>query len=156
VSALLVVQLVAVFTTGLLAGIFFGDRVGNSYARPKLPPSSFVIFQQAQNVRFARMMPLPILAAFVSNALWMVLLRSRMGAESFALVVAATASLLVAVVLTRIVNIPINDRVAKATAAAPPPELPRVWARWERVHTVRTVFSVLAFACDLVALGLNV
>ena len=68
-SALLIVQLVAVFTTGLLAGIFFGDRVGNSYARPKLPPSAFVTFQQVQNVRFARMMPLPILAALVASRL---------------------------------------------------------------------------------------
>jgi uncharacterized membrane protein len=156
VSALLVVQLVAVFTTGLLAGIFFGDRVGNSYARPKLPPSSLVIFQQAQNVRFARMMPLPILAAFVSNALWMVLWRSRMETETFLLVVAATAALLVAIGLTRIVNIPINDRVAKMTPASPAPELSRIWARWERVHTVRTAFALLAFACDLLALGLNV
>ena len=155
-SALLAVQLVAVFATGLLAGIFFGDRVGNSYARPKLPPSSFVIFQQAQNVRFARMMPLPILAAFVSNALWMVLLRSRMGAGSFVFVVAATAALVVAIGLTRIVNIPINDRIAKAVPASPPPELSRIWARWEHAHTVRTVFVVLAFAFDLIALGLTV
>jgi uncharacterized membrane protein len=155
VSALLVVQLVAVFTTGLLAGIFFGDRVGNSYARPKLPPSSFLIFQQAQNVRFARMMPLPILAALVSDALWMVLLRDHMDTPSFRLVAGGTLALFLAVVLTRVVNIPINNRLAKWNPSSPPSDFTSTWARWERVHTVRTALAVLSFALVLAAFGLE-
>jgi uncharacterized membrane protein len=152
-STLLAVQLVALFTTGLLAGIFFGDRAGNTYARAKLPPSGFVIFQQAQNARFARMMPLPIVAALVSSALWLVLLRSHTATASFALVAAGTLALVLTVGLTRAVNIPINERLAKASASSPPPDLARRWARWERVHTVRTVLAVLAFLCELLALG---
>ena len=152
-TASLVVQLVAVFTTGLLAGIFFGDRMGNSYARPKLPPSSFLTFQQVQNVRFARMMPLPILAALVSDALWLVLLRSRMETTSFRLLLGGTIALFAAVALTRAVNIPINNRIAKAES--PPPELSRMWARWERVHTVRTALAMLAFVLVLLAFGLE-
>ena len=31
----------------------------------------------------------------------------------------------------------------------------RIWARWERVHTLRTVLAVLAFALVLLAFGLD-
>jgi uncharacterized membrane protein len=152
-SALLAVQLLALFTTGLLAGIFFGDRMGNSYARPKLPAGCFVTFQQIQNARFARMMPLPILAAGVSSALWMVLLRKRVDSPDFLLVAAGTLALVVCIGITRAVNIPINDKVAKWSASSPPQDLARIWSRWERVHTVRTVFAVLAFVLQLLAFG---
>jgi uncharacterized membrane protein len=153
VSALLFVQLVAVFTTGLLAGIFFGDRMGNTYARPKLPTASFLTFQQVQNIRFAKMMPLPILAALVSDVLWLVLLRSKMDTLSFRLLLGGLLALFAAVVLTRAVNIPINNRIAKADA--PPPDLLRMWARWERVHTLRTALALLSFALVVLAFGLE-
>jgi uncharacterized membrane protein len=152
-SALLAVQLVALFTTGLLAGIFFGDRMGNSYARPRLPAGAFVTFQQVQNAKFAKMMPLPILAAGVSSALWMVLLRKRIDTPDFLLVAAGTLALVVCVGITRAVNIPINNRVAQWSASSPPQDVSRIWKRWERVHTVRTAFAVLAFALQLLAFG---
>ena len=154
-SALLAVQLVSVFTTGLLAGIFFGDRMGNSYARPKLSASAFVTFQQVQNVRFARMMPLPILAAVVSDALWMVLLRDHMNTTGFRFLAVGTLALFLAVVLTRVVNIPINNRLGKWSSASPPSDFTSTWARWERVHTVRTILAVLSFALVLAAFGLT-
>ena len=155
-SALLAVQIVSVFTTGLLAGIFFGDRMGNSYARPKLSASAFVTFQQVQNVRFARMMPLPILAAVVSDALWMVLLRDHMNTTGFRFLAVGTLALFLAVVLTRVVNIPINNRLGKWSSASPPSDFTWTWARWERAHTVRTVLGVFSFALVLLAFGLDV
>ncbi len=142
-----VVECLAVFSTGLIAGILFGDRAGNSYARPKLPAPAFLAFQREQNRRFAAMMPLPILAAVVASSAWLVLIRSRAGAPDFALVAAGTACLLLFVAITRMVNIPINRRVDAGDAAG--------WPRWERAHTVRTVFAVLAFLCELAALGLS-
>jgi uncharacterized membrane protein len=154
-SALVIVQLLALFTTGLLSGIFFGDRMGNSYARPKLPPGCFVTFQQSQNARFAKMMPLPIFAALVSDALWLVSLRDRMGTTSFLLVLSSTLALFLCVVITRTVNIPINNRLAQWSPSSPPADLARIWARWERVHTVRTALAVLSFALILLAFGLS-
>jgi hypothetical protein len=40
----------------LSAGIFMGDRMGASFARPALSPSSFVTFQQIQHLHFVKMM----------------------------------------------------------------------------------------------------
>jgi uncharacterized membrane protein len=154
VSALLVIQLVALFSTGLLAGIFFGDRAGNTYSRVRLSPEGFVAFQREQNKRFAAMMPLPILAAIVASAAWLVMMRDRAATLAFWLAAAGTAALVLVVAITRIVNIPINNRVEAGKAE--PVAVRRLWPRWERAHTVRTVFAVLAFACELVALALEI
>jgi anthrone oxygenase-like protein len=147
VTVLLAVQGIAVFAAGLIAGILFGDRAGNSYARPKLPAAAFLAFQREQNRRLAAMMPLPILAAVVASFAWLLLVRSRAGAPDFVLIAAGTGCLLVFVAITRMVNIPINRRVDAGDAAR--------WPRWERAHTVRTVFAVLAFLCELAALALS-
>ncbi len=151
--ALLVVQIVAVFATGLIAGILFGDRAGNSYARIKLSPDAFVAFQREQNKRFAAMMPLPILAAVVASAAWLVLMRDRAETPAFWLAAAGTAANLLVVAITRIVNIPINNRVEAAQAE--PVAVRRLWLRWERAHTVRTVFAVFGFVLELVAFGIE-
>ena len=66
-SALAVVRFAAVLTTGLLAGIFVGDRMGASFARPALPLSSFVRLQQIQHVHFAKMMPILLGIAILSK-----------------------------------------------------------------------------------------
>jgi uncharacterized membrane protein len=152
-SFLLVVEWIAVFSTGLIAGILFGDRAGNTYARRRLAPDAFISFQREQNRRFAAMMPLPILAAVVASSAWLVLLRDRFATPEFALAAAGTTCLILAVVMTRAVNIPINDRIDAATG--PPRDLEKIWTRWERVHTVRTGFALLAFACELAALAMG-
>ena len=151
-SALLAVQVVAVFATGLIAGILFGDRSGNTYARVKLTPEAFVAFQREQNKKFTAMMPLPMLAAVVASAAWLVLAKGRMGTTAFWLAAAGTAANVLVVAITRIVNIPINNRVDAGKAE--PMSVRRLWPRWERAHTVRTGLALLAFACELVAFAL--
>lgn len=147
-TILLAVQGIAVFATGLLAGILFGDRAGNSFARGKLQAPAFLAFQREQNRRFAAMMPLPIVAAVVASSAWLVLARSRSGSPEFMFLAAGLACLVVWIAITRLVNIPINGRVDAGDGIA-------LWPRWERAHTVRTVFAVLAFACELAALALS-
>lgn len=152
-SALVVVRIIAVFSTGLIAGILFGDRMGNTFARPELAPGSFIRFQQIQNVHFARMMPFPIVAAILASVVWLVLIRSRAGTPSFVFLALGTVAVIAAVAITRVVNIPINDQLVNWSASAPPPDLVSIWARWEKAHTIRTVLAVLGFALELLAWG---
>ncbi len=151
----IVVECIAVFFTGLLAGILFGDRAGNTHARAKLPLPAFLAFQREQNRRFSAMMPVPILAAVVASAGWLVLLRSRSDSADFRLAAVGTAALVLVVAITRIVNIPINHRVDSAIDGSEPSQAQALWSRWERAHTARTVFAVLAFLCELAALGVS-
>lgn len=148
-----VVEWIAVFSTGMIAGILFGDRAGNTYARRRLTTDAFGAFQREQNRRFAKMMPLPILAGVVSSSAWLVLQRDRAGMPDYWLIAAGTTSLILFTAITRMVHIPINNRLNAAKSSAAETEaVRRLWQRWEKVHTVRTAFAVLAFACELAAL----
>ena len=152
---LAVVRFVAVLSAGLVAGIFLGDRMGASFARPTLSPSSFVTFQQIQHAHFVKMMPILIGIAVLSSAAWLVLIRARMGSAEFLLLALATVATISVIVLTRTVHVPINNQLMTWTASSPPPDVTEIWARWEQAHTVRTVLAVLRFALELLALGLK-
>jgi uncharacterized membrane protein len=152
-SALVAVRFVAVLSTGLLAGIFFGDRMGASFARPELSPSSFVKFQQVQHVHFVKMMPVLMGVAILSSVAWLILIRSRVGSWGYSFLVLATLAYVSVAVLTRTVNVPINDLLMTWNASSPPPNVMEIWARWEQVHTVRTCVAVMGFAFELLAFG---
>ena len=154
VSAVAVVQFVAVLATGLLAGIFLGDRMGASFARPALSPSSFVKFQQVQHVHFAKMMPILMGIAILSDVAWLVLIRAHARTMGFVFLGLATLAYVSVLVLTRAINVPINNRLMTWSASSPPSNVMEVWARWEQVHTVRTALAVFGFVCELLAFGM--
>jgi len=152
-DALVAVRFIAVLATGVLAGIFVGDRMGASFARPELSPSSFVKFQQVQHVHFVKMMPVLMGIAILSSLAWLVLIRSRIGTVSFLLLALGTLAYISVLVVTRTVNVPINNQLMTWSASSPPPDVMKIWARWEQVHTVRTFIAVIGFACEVLAFG---
>ena len=150
---ILIVRIVALICTGLSAGIFLGHRAGVSRAMPALNPSSFIQLQQVIHKTFARMMPVLILGALVGSVACGVLLRSCWRTDEFWLVSAASVAMMCILAMTRAVNIPINRRLMTWNAPAPPSDLSAVWAPWERIHSVRTVLAVVAFAAEVIALS---
>lgn len=152
--ALTIARVMAVVSTGLFAGILLGDRAGATYARPHLSPSSFVQFQQIVHVHFVRLMPPLILTAILAGLIWLFLIRARWKDAEFWLVAAATGAVLLCLVLTRAVNVPVNEKLMTWSIAAPPGNLRDLWAPWERVHTIRTIAAACAFLLEAVAVGL--
>ncbi len=75
-GVLAMVRMVAIFSSGVTAGILFGDRMGATFARPSLSPSSFLQFQRIQHVHFARRMPPLTLAAIASALGWLIMMRA--------------------------------------------------------------------------------
>lgn len=59
------------------------------------------------------------------------------------------------VVLTRAVNVPLNDQLMAWEIAAPPSNLRELWAPWERAHVIRTAAAVVAFVLAVLALALK-
>jgi len=153
-KALGVSRVTAVLSCGLVAGIFLGDRMGASFARPELSPSSFVQLQQIIHMNFVRMMPPLLLAAIGAGLAWLFLIRARRHSAEFWLVMAAVAAMISVAVLTRAINVPINDQLMTWSVQAPPPNLREIWGRWEAVHTVRTILWLAAFVLETVALGM--
>ncbi|MDQ2991102.1 MAG: DUF1772 domain-containing protein, partial [Pseudomonadota bacterium] len=110
-SILAIVQIIAIGCTGLTAGIFLGHRAGVSFAMPRLRPSGFIQLQQLIHVHFQRMMPILTIAATGASLTWAILLRARWTMAEFWLVAVATIAMVCVVVMTRVVNIPINARL---------------------------------------------
>ena len=152
-SVLAMVRMVAIFSSGVFAGILFGDRMGATFARPSLSPSSFLQFQRIQHVHFARMMP-PLTLAAIAGALgWLIMVRAQWNSSQFSLVAVATGAMVLAAVLTFRVNIPINNQLMTWSVTAPPENMREIWNRWEKIHTIRTILWLSAFALEVIALG---
>jgi uncharacterized membrane protein len=152
-SALELVRIIAILSSGLFAGILFGDRMGAAFARPALSPSSFVQFQQIIHAHYVRMMPPLTLAAIASGLGWLILVRAEWNSPQFWLVALATGAMVSAAALTLAVNIPINNQLMTWIATAPPGNLREIWSPWEKIHTIRTILWLGAFALEVFALG---
>src|ERR1700730_13403201 len=131
-SVIAVARIIAIFSSGLFAGILFGDRMGATFARPALSPSSFLQFQRIQHIHFARMMPPLLLAAILGGVGWLILVRAEWSSSQFLLVTVATGMMVVGAALTRLVNIPINNQLMTWNVDAPPANMREIWNRWER------------------------
>jgi uncharacterized membrane protein len=151
-SLLSIIRFVALVSTGLLAGIFLGDRIGLGFARPALPASSFVQLQQIQHVYFVRMMPVLQIAALLSTLTWLFLLRSSVRSSQFAVIALAAICLLVVFGLTMAINVPINKTLMTWNASAPPGDAMEIWKRWEQVNTIRAIISPIGFALQVLGL----
>ena len=151
---LTVVRVVTVTGAGLYAGILLGDLAGAAQARPQMNPGSFVQLQQIIHARFVFMMPIIILSAIVACIAWLVLLRPHRRDAEFWLVAGTGAGLVLCGIITRLVNVPLNDQLVKWSVAFPPPNVHELWAPWEGAHAIRTVIAVVAFVMGVVAVSL--
>ena len=149
---MVIAPVVALICTGLVAGIFLGHRAGVSRAVPILSPSSFIQLQQTIHKTFVRMMPVLVLGSVLGSALWAALLRACWRTPGFWFVVGASLMMICVATMTRAINVPINNRLMSWDVAAPPSDLSTVWARWEEIHSIRTVLAIVAFAVEVIAL----
>lgn len=138
------VQLLAM---GLYTGILFGDRIGITPIRPKLPATSFVLFQQDLHSRFGKLMPVLIISSLVAGILWLILRRRDFRSSEYLLTAIATFCNVIVMIVTLLINIPVNETMMSWQASAPPDNVMQLWAPWEGGHTMRTVVALLGFAC---------
>jgi uncharacterized membrane protein len=154
-DVLTIIRVVAVVCAGLLAGIFLGYRAGPQHALQKLSASSFVQFQQVVHVHYVRFMPLLTLTALLTALAWLVIIRSRWTSAEFWLIAASTCGIVLVAAMTRAVNVPLNNRLMTWNIDAPPSDLGKMWAPWDRVNTIRAFVSAGALIFEAVALSLR-
>ena len=135
-----------VLPTGLYTGLLFADRIGVTPIRPKLPASSFVLFQQELHLKFGKLMPVLLLTSLVAGIAWLVLERRHYRRREFLLTAIAIVCTVGVIILTRLINVPINETLMTWQASSPPENVMQLWAPWEGSHTIRTVIALLGFA----------
>ncbi len=135
-----------VFLTGLYTGLLFADRIGVTPIRPKLPPAAFVLFQQELHLKFGKLMPVLLAGSLLAGIVSLVLQRRRYNSREFLFTTIATLCTVGVIVMTRLINVPINETLMTWQAASPPENVMQLWAPWEGSHTIRTVIAALGFA----------
>ncbi len=132
--------------TGLYTGLLFADRIGVTPIRPKLPPAAFVLYQQELHLKFGKLMPVLLAGSLLAGIVSLVLTRREFQSKAFLLTLLATICTVCVIIMTRLINVPINETLMTWQVASPPENVMQLWAPWEGSHTIRTVIAVLGFA----------
>ena len=145
-------QVVAILCSGLMAGLLFGDWLGPSFARSAMNVSSFVQFQQIVHINYLRTLPALSTVAVAAPILWLVTLRARCESVEFRVLLAATIAIAIGYAITFVFNVPVNNQLETWNVATPPPNAREIWSQWEKAHVIRTIFWVVGFFLEIVAL----
>ena len=136
-----------VLVVALLAGAVFGIWLG--YDPAGLSPTTYVEQQQhairALNVTMPMLGAIGILLTIASAAL------ARTQRRSLNLLLAALACLVIAALVTRFGNQPINATVMTWSAAGPPSDWTRFRDAWWQWHIIRTVAMLAALSLLVLA-----
>ncbi len=145
---------IQILATGLIAGIFIAIATTEP-ARLSLEPTAFVQLQQGIHVVYAWMMPPLAMTAILAGLVWLVVLRKQLRSAGFLLAAISTACAAGALILTIIVNFPLNDLLMTWNAASPPANVKELWMPWESAHIIRTVIYVVAFVSAIIGNNLS-
>jgi hypothetical protein len=139
-----VVVLLAIFVTGLLAGVMLGVAMAQQTAQ-KLPEAAWTLRQQNDDALFRKVMPFTFIAMMLLLIASIFLLhdRSRMA------MVAATVAALAVIIVTAGWEVPINNEIVKWVPGHAPADWTSTRDKWLQNHWIRTWIGVLAFGCAL-------
>jgi uncharacterized membrane protein len=152
---LITIRVVAVLCSGLMAGLLFGDWLGPSFARAAMNAPSFIQFQQIVHINYLRTLPVLSAAAVVAPLVWLIMLRALPASAEFKVLLGGTIAIAIGYTITFAFNVPVNDQLETWDVAAPPPNAREIWSRWEKSHVVRTIFWVVGFFLETVALAMS-
>jgi len=139
-----IVQFVALLFTTLSMGVHFGTWLTEGPLRRTQSGALFIEVHQGRDRVVARVMPVLGSAALIFLALGVFFVRAAPAA--FALSLAGLGLCIGDMLVTVLVNVPINREVQTWQPDAPPAEWKRFRDRWERFHSIRALLIVSGFA----------
>lgn len=148
----LALDFVNVFFAGMLAGIEFVIHYGVRTPAEVLDERSQLQFRQALVLRLRVLVPAFFVPAAVSGIVLTVL---NVAAPGFGFWCAGVAALLIWIAIRVIGTVPINSATLTWQLSAPPSNWKAQVNHAERFHNVGVWAAVLAFACFLTAVALQ-
>ncbi|OGU69440.1 MAG: hypothetical protein A2W30_08605 [Ignavibacteria bacterium RBG_16_36_9] len=140
-----IVQFVALVLTALSMSVHFGTWLTERPIRRTQSGALFTEVHQGRDQVAARVMPILGNAAIIFLALGVFLAREIPAALTLSL--AGFVLVLSDMIVTLIVNVPINRKVQSWKPDSPPDEWKGLRDRWEKFHSIRTLLIVLGFIC---------
>ncbi|MFE5092719.1 anthrone oxygenase family protein [Streptomyces sp. NPDC056638] len=144
-----VLAVVTVVVVGLMVGVEFAVAVFVNPILDRLPNDGGVEARSDGARVLGRVMPFWYIGSVVLGTVWSTLTWGDAGAS---LVAAGAALLVVSVVMSILLLVPINSRVATWSQEGVPADWKQQVGRWDRFHYVRVGVIVLAFTLFAVAL----
>ena len=145
-----VLQLVVVVFAALATGGLMVNWIGLGRAMSRLSVSTYVEFHQATNHTFNPYMPIVVVGALLGGVL-LAILSSGIHSLSGELAIAGSVFYAAGLAISLTTDVPINNRIARSSVQSPPADWAQIRARWIRFHVVRTLFSLPALACYVLA-----
>ncbi|RYJ23241.1 putative membrane protein [Streptomyces sp. L-9-10] len=144
-----VLAVVTVVVVGVMVGVEFAVAVFVNPILDRLPNDGGLGARSDGARVLGRVMPFWYISSVVLGAVWSAL---TWGAAGASFVAAGTVLLVVSVVMSILLLVPINSRVATWSHEGVPADWKQQVGRWDRFHYVRVCVIVLAFALFAVAL----
>jgi uncharacterized membrane protein len=149
----LIVHLIHVFLFGIAAGVWTGVITTGKALRESHNPVVFVEWIQGARKIMQWFMP-ALLALTSATGLAAVWLPPDRGPASW-WIAADLVCLIIAVIVTRTIEVPIVKRAATWTAEAPPADWASQRDRWMQFQGVRTAATVAGFAAALIGFAMR-
>lgn len=146
-SAVKIVQLLAMSLFTLVAGVFWGTWFSLSRSIATITPATFLEVGHTMIENLAGPMSVLIPATTVATLLLVVMLYRRHEQPALALSAAALGLLVAATAITLTVNVPIDGLIADWTLETLPADWERIRNRWELYHGLRTALTLAGAAC---------
>jgi uncharacterized membrane protein len=144
-----VLAVVTVVVVGLMVGVEFAVAAFVNPIFDRLPNDRGLDARSDGARVLGRIMPFWYIGSVILGAVWAIFAWGGAGAS---LVVVGTALLVLSVVMSILLLVPINSRVATWSHEGVPADWRQQVGRWDRFHHVRVGIIVLAFTLFTVAL----
>jgi uncharacterized membrane protein len=135
---------VSLVVVGLVAGIFLATQLGQLRVQNTLDARDFTLVKHGFEAAVGKVMPVLVIAAGVSIALLVFLLRSS--GPRFIAVVLALILWAGVIIATLVYNAPVNALAVEWNPEAPAANWEELRDQWHRGQTIRTPLAIAAFA----------
>jgi hypothetical protein len=143
------VQFVSLVLVMLVTGVFWGSWLGLSRSIQTFAPDAFLAVGHTMIGNLAPVMPVLVILAALSQVVLLVQLRFS-GSSAFLPALIAFVMFLIAVAVTLLVEVPIDNQIRSWTPGSLPADWTQIRDRWETFHVLRT-FSALGGLIALTA-----
>ena len=145
-----VLRLTVVIFAALATGGLMVNWIGLGRAMSRLSASTYVEFHQATNHTFDPYMPIVVVGALFGGIL-LAILSPGIHSLPGELAIAGSVCYVAVLAIALSTNVRINKQVARWLVQSPPDDWALIRASWVRFHIVRTIFSLPALACYILA-----
>ncbi|HWC78770.1 MAG TPA: DUF1772 domain-containing protein [Pseudonocardiaceae bacterium] len=143
-----VLGVVTIVLVGLMVGVEFAVAVFVNRIFDRLPEAHGLAARSDGARVLGRVMPVWYIASTALSVLWAVL---DWGQPHCRIIAIAAGLLVVSIVMSLVLLVPINSRVARWAAGEAPADWRRQIGRWNRWHYLRVAIIVAAFVLLVIA-----